>query len=734
MTVSQWLKHGTRVAAIGAAITLLWACSPATAQDSVGACSPGTSGLGCNDAQDAFDAVTEQAYVIDMGQYPTSWGNWYGYAPLAKSSKNVDPIFFNNLISAQATSMCMETDQTPTSAEYAYWQGQGFGVDNSQSMVTPPAGDLYRFGAGYADFGGESNNIVSAAVEMSLANYNRLYVTRFESATNRPDAATGSNASVGFGGMASDGDPSFRADPNAVTGPAPVLGNNWVYVDNQLRTAGVVNDVNAGGGSNTAGDAAATFYPLNNSAVTHTTPTVIGCGDTSLTAGGNFNAEYVWDDGTHTGVLSTGAHIPGSSNTRGGVSFTHTYTALSSDGLPDAGSAAILGKANGPTDSFSIWGVNVDGSLDGTKLLTLPSTNGGIIDPVDGFNPYNYFTAIQNGEFDHYRSQVAFRGGNSQIAIAGDANDPNVLYAAGVVYYSDAGATDPYNYIAVVKYDKSTDSATWSIAGYTTSDRAGLPGCSGDCNDPGKAVLDGPGGNVIGRLIPLFTVTGCNDLGPSMSAPMLDTEGNVYFISEWERFIDTDDNGSCDTTDPDSGLFKAHRLPNGGYELEMLISLGNTIYGPNSDTRYQFRFMGVADGDSVSSGTAWSSNIVQDRLPGTLVNELDTFDMGGLVINVSTVYDVDKDGDYERPSGLNPDDPDSPDEAYEQLIYVRGYVRTGACCLGGGECVDTDLAFCNTNGGDFLGYGTVLRVLGLRRSRTAGLSRLGVVRLSRRDH
>jgi len=97
--------------------------------------------------------------------------------------------------------------------------------------------------------------------------------------------------------------------------------------------------------------------------------------------------------------------------------------------------------------------------------------------------------------------------------------------------------------------------------------------------------------------------------------------------------------------------------------------------------------------------------MIQDRLPGTLLSSLDTFDSGGFVVNISTVYDVDKDGDYERPSGT-PDDPDSPDQAYDEAIYVRGYVRTGACCINN-TCVDMYQSDCDTNGGVFQGTGSV---------------------------
>jgi hypothetical protein len=508
---------------------------------------------------------------------------------------------------------------------------------------------------------------------------------------------------VGIGSVDPNGNPRFRAD-GAVTAPAgaKVITNlNLLSVNNAARTNGVVNSIINTNGANSARDAAATTYDLINAPTTnnHVPPaTLDAAGFAPLTLTGNFNREYAYGDGSPPGLLTTTTHRPGADDHRGGIGFTHTYKALG-NGVSDAGTAAVLSQPTGAgaTTGISVFGVNGDGSVDGTVLLTLPFST--ITDPTNGFTPSSLFaTAV----FDHYRSQVAFAGGTSQVALAGDRNNPNVLYAAATVYYSATGAQDPYNYIAVCKYDKSNNSQQWTIAAYNAVANS-VP----TCNEPGKPVLDGPGGVAVGTILPLYSVTGSNPIGPSMSAPMLDTDGNVYFMSAWEHFIDTDSNGSCDAVDPDSGLFKAHRLANGGYELEGIISLGSTIYGPNSDTRYALRFMGVADSNSVASGTVWSGNIVQDRLPGTLVNGLDTFDSGGFVVNISVVYDVDKDGDYERPTGTSPDDATSADEAYEQLIYVRGVVRTGACCAGNGSCTDVTEATCDDGGGTFSGFGTV---------------------------
>jgi hypothetical protein len=689
---------------------------PADAQDSVGGVLAGkcggASGLACNDAQDPFDNSTSQSYVVDLGQYPTSWGNWYGYAPISKASRNQDALFFNNLLSAQAASRRFAVVQDSASTAYDLWAAQGFGPGNAQTSVQAPEGDLYRFGAVAADFGGSANNIVSVVAEVSPRNYNRLYVTRYESAVAQATSGGTSTGQFGVGAVDANGNPHFRAeDDNTSTQQPPpyVQGNNWITVNNALRTPGLPNQIFNDGLTNTAADAGATNYIVINSTTTHPVPSVIDApGFAPLTAGVNFNDQYAYSDGTPPGVITTSANRPGTTNQRGTPSYTHTYTALG-NGVSDAGSMAVLTKSNaggGVTDSISVWGVNADGSVDGTVLLTLPAAT--ISDPTDGFVPAVRFSAT--GEFDHYRSQVPFSGGTGQVALAADRSNPDILYAAATVYsQSSINPTpiiDPYNYIAVCRYDRSDGSQQWTIAAYNTFNEQGLPGTSGSCDDPGKPVLDGPGGNVIGRILPMFTVTGGTPAGPSMSAPMLDTEGNVYFMSAWERFLDLDTNGTCDAVDTDSGLFKAHRLPNGGYELENIISLGSTIYGPNSDTRYALRFMGVADSNSVSSGTIWSGNIVQDRLPGTLVNSLDTFDMGGFVVNISVVYDVDKDGDYERPTGTSPDDPTSADEAYEQLIYVRGVVRTGACCVAE-SCQDVTQADCEDLEGEFHGFGTV---------------------------
>ncbi len=195
---------------------------------------------------------------------------------------------------------------------------------------------------------------------------------------------------------------------------------------------------------------------------------------------------------------------------------------------------------------------------------------------------------------------------------------------------------------------------------------------TGQGEGTGKPILNGPGGSVIGRMVPLFAVTGGSPQGPSVSAPMIDSVGNVWFLAACE-FFKTDKFGNP-YSDYDTALLRAvYNEEVFSYELEMIFEVGNVYPGMNSGTNWQVRFIGIADSNSVSSGSAWSGNMLQ--MPHSTVNadclgSLQTRDartLGGIVINATVVYDVDNNGDFdpywaENPTGV--------DQRYGALLYV----------------------------------------------------------------
>ena len=74
----------------------------AEAQDStsLGGCLPGDAVDFWATSTAVFGSEQTDAYVVDLSSAFTSWGNDFGVAPIAKSSK-ANSQFFNNLLGAQ---------------------------------------------------------------------------------------------------------------------------------------------------------------------------------------------------------------------------------------------------------------------------------------------------------------------------------------------------------------------------------------------------------------------------------------------------------------------------------------------------------------------------------------------------------------------------------------------------------------------------------------------------------
>ncbi|MBK7876409.1 MAG: hypothetical protein IPJ77_11750 [Planctomycetes bacterium] len=258
---------------------------------------------------------------------------------------------------------------------------------------------------------------------------------------------------------------------------------------------------------------------------------------------------------------------------------------------------------------------------------------------------------------DHYHSQVAFQGGSSQVAIGQDQQG-NLIVAAvvyyGLVYTTPPALTghtqEPNNYIAVARIDPTGTTVNWSVAAWTQQTTAPV-------FSDGKAIYQN-GTTVIGRL------TGAL-FGPAMSAPMIDSVGNIYFLAGIEL------SGPTPTTT--TGLLRAvYDSTTFSYKLELVTKVGDVLRGRNSATNYLIRFLEVADSNSVGSGTAFSGNIAPYAFKGqstTGMQVTDSRTLGGLVVHASILYDVNNDGLYERSVGSG-GIPTSPDEDYEVLLYL----------------------------------------------------------------
>lgn len=593
--------------------------------------------------------TTEQCddFVVDLNAFTTAWGTEFGIAPLLKSSKATAG-FSGSLISAQAIS-ATQSDLAGSSASYAAWAGAGFGVNNNPAVhdqgasVSAPC-DMKQFGVAFAEFATTDaqqsySGIVGATVAYQPSNPGRLYVSKKVAATNSCDPNS-NLAALAMGSVNADGNVFFRTDGFGTVGGCGLTNfasgadNNIWSVDLNARSCNALNVI-----SNDAvglKDTAALSNYVSNSGVAHGPPGNVGAASVPTYVGGNFSAQELHGPAGSVGFSTT--HLAATTDARGNVSYAPQNFGLlnSTHGL-----AGILGYETGvPINAtyLNVWGLASNGAVTGKLACKLPAS---ITDNNDGFVTLGPTGTL---EFDHYHSQVAFQGGNGQVAMRVVDGD---LYIAGIIDHPlDTGPTHPINAVAVCKVDGQTGAESWTLAGW---------------NDgvAGKALLDGPGGASIGNLVPLNQVTGGTPLGPSMSSPMIDSKGNVYFLSS----LFTDDDQDFAT-----GLVRAVFDPASfSYELDLVMKTGSIFRGENSTKDYLVTFLGIADSNSVSSGTAWSGNISGvahgDMDPAGL-DQLDPRANGGLVISAGIIYDTNDDGDFTTCAN------GGVDEDYNVLLYV----------------------------------------------------------------
>jgi len=126
---------------------------------------------------------------------------------------------------------------------------------------------------------------------------------------------------------------------------------------------------------------------------------------------------------------------------------------------------------------------------------------------------------------------------------------------------------------------------------------------------------------------------------------------------------------------------------NFSYELELVFRSGDVFHGNNSTHDYQIRFFKLADTNSVDSGAPFSGNISggahNGQDPSTLASG-SVDGLGGLVISVNILYDVNDDGQFVSYTT----DPASPDEDYNVLMYVG----LATDCNGNGVSDELDLS------------------------------------------
>jgi len=661
------------------------ACS-AMAQDSVSKNGTGLPG----DSLDPWgNAANQEAnFAVDLVPIYTSCGDRFGIAPLVKTSKT-NGAFFGSLWSAQGISQTLLRDlAAPARTSYSEWSfSPGFGVNPTQNFagtpVVPISWTFYgfnQFGAALSEFstdggGANNNNIISAIVNFAPERPGHLYVSRVVAAVNEHSNGNGKNAAFGLGAVDGAGHVYFRADGNASPGPNPFTSNQIFRIDSAARTPTSINSLSALGPT----DAAATDWIVVNSATTYNTPSCLPSDlatlpDGSL-MGSNFDKNFVYETALNT-TTSTAAHRAGTADHRGGITFSQVNL------FGGVGTASIIGKstaANGdPADRVCIWGVNANATVGTQYTLTVPAS---FDDNCDSY------TFGADG-WDNYRSQVAFNGGNGQIALGKDQAGRGLM--CGFVTSNRSSTVNPWDALAVCRFDTSNPvgTATWALAAWTdTPGTSGKP-IKGDFGTDGApftgdagefdGVCDALDGD-IGRLASFSELGVAGVVGPSISCPVFDSVGNVWFISSvaLKKYSTTT---QTYFTDFDSALIRATYNPDTFcYDLELVLELGDTFDGTNSGVTWQVQFLDIADSNSVSSGTMYSQNGMQAAWnnldPTSLLDDnfepttRDTRALGGLVLAAKIVYDVDFDGDFEDPtsSGGNPN---SIDEAYNALLYI----------------------------------------------------------------
>ena len=636
---------------------LLALSAPAAAQDSVSK----VHGLP-GDALDAHLAAEQlNHYVVDQAALRSSWGHVFQLAPVVKHSQQraLDPQFFTALSGAQSLSRRTAAGVPFASSSYDLWSAQGAGVNDDPQRndpgqpvdVTGVSG--FRLAVAAAEFGSGTtgptgtpaslNNVIGGLVHFTPERPSRLYVSRVVAAVNSPSDAC-SLSQFGLGTVDEEGSVHFRADDVGAStcGPlAPIGGQNLYRVRMAARTPLVVNTI-AGPGP---GDGGATDWLLAGSTTTHNTPNAIPpfVAGRPLLIGSNFAVQYVYEQSPGAVVASApGAHFaPGVTDHRGAVGYS-PFEFSSLFGASPGGTAAVLARTGSSlTTAIDAWGLGPNGDVTGVLAQSLPAV---VSDPLQTWSSGDLPGAQ---EFDHYHSQTAFRGGTSQVAIGRDRSG-NLLLAA-VVYYGFQPPplvpfNNPNNYVAVCRIAPD-GAAQWSVAGWTEQ--------SASVSD-GKTIYQ-DATTPIGRMTGAF-------FGPAVSAPMIDGAGNVWFLSAIEV-----------GGQPSVGLLRAvYDEAAFAYRLELVLQQGQVFAGLNSATAYQLRFLEVSDGDSVSSGTAWSGNLSASTWLDEPVANLaqdDNRTLGGLVLAASILYDVDGNGRFVRSTGPG-GDPLSPDEDYQVLLLV----------------------------------------------------------------
>lgn len=619
---------------------------------------PGDAVAPWSDGTGAFDLFpSEQCndYVVDMDRLTSSWGTPFGIAPVVKSSK-LGTANLSSLIDAQAISRLQKTGVSTYAGSYAAWSGPGFGINDDPAKNFVPGTfatttPTNQFTVAFNE-GGETDapgifydGVVGAVVNFVPSQPGRLFVSRVNAASNScfPTANLGS---IAMGSVDEDGNVFVRYDNFGAMGgcglTTPPAGTTIMSVDITARDCGKINVFS--GLPQTLLDAAATSTYIFGNAIAHSTPGNIPESIAGAPTYGGVTFGPGYKHGPAGGVVDgLTSFFDGSvSDSRGNVGYMATdYAPLLSTGGAYSILARSIAAGGGITDTLNIFGVDTVGAVTGTLAATLPPS---ITDPKTGFTTLTGIGVVP--EFDHYHSQVPFQGGNGHVALGTDQDD-NLLAAATFDHPSDAGSAHPVNAIGVAKWSPTGTFLGWTLAAYNN-----FPGVAG------KPILSSSGGSTVYEMVTIGEVTGDPADGPSMSAPAMDSVGNLYFTAAIKE---------VSSGDFSVGLIRAVYDPvRFSYELELILKSGDEFEGQNSGVDYLISFIDLIDANSIDSGAFWSGNVSEVAHGSMSTAGLETADprtLGGLVLSAQIIYDVNDDGSYDTaPVGM--------DEDYNVLLYI----------------------------------------------------------------
>ncbi len=631
---------------VAAALSLAAFAAPALAQDSTSK----VAGIPGDSLDDRDVAEQRNDFVVELSAIQSTWGNTFGVAPLLKAGMDFEPSpqFFNAQVSSSSISKDQLAGVPFARNSYSLWNAAGFGVNGDASKNDPgtlvdtslAVGNQFAVSMGELatdpNTGLALNHVVGAVVNYDVDAPSRLFVSRTVAAADGEDWLCNTTA-FGIGGVDADGYTVFRADgfgsadcTTAVPSRLAFTGQNYFRVDLAGRNAGVVNHLYDPVG---ASDGAATLRLLaNNAGQPLCTPAVIPSsitGGAPILFGSNWDAELYHGSAAPLTVTPAAGWLT-SSNTRGNVSYSSVnIPALFSGSV--LGTGAILGS-NAGTDSLALFGLNASGAPVSPATYTKPAS---ITDNADGF--------VTGGTqyFYNYGGATTFVGGNGQVAVGQDLNG-NLIAAAVMLHSYDAASSSLEEKCAIVVCRVTPAGvASWTVAGYTTP--------SG-----GKNVTDANGA-VLGNL-----ATYGNETGPSISPPMIDSVGNIWFTAP------------CDVSGSlENSLIRAvYDDASFSYDLELVVQEGQVVRGQNSDTDYMIDFIALsASGGNIDPRTTFSDNAsgtAHNLLSPASLDVTDARTLGGMVFAANIIYDVDDNGIFEDIATV----PGTMDQEYNYLMYL----------------------------------------------------------------